>query len=182
MAFITNVLNPFWAHFYSPGSPDGLTGTTLEDVLFSITRMVWLHLRLKRLKERLDSKNKAAAKAKAKQAAVIVARVASGAVAQSSEAQASERTRLLGCLEDSQEEPVLEPEEVAKPAENERETAIKRAAFTVVGLNDKEACGGLTPDLMSKAGATVSKHFELNITNVDTFFERGHRGDRKLRE
>lgn len=76
---------------------------------------------------------------------------------------------------------MLEPEEVAKPAENERETAIKRAAFTVVGLNDKEACGGLTPDLMSKAGATVSKHFELNITNVDTFFERGHRGDRKLR-
>jgi hypothetical protein len=171
MAFMTNVLSPFWAHFYSPGSPDGPTGTTLRDVLFAIKRMVWLHLRLKRLTEQTDRKNKAAAKAKAKQAADIVGRAASGAVVQSSEAQASEGTLLLGCLADSQEDPVLEPEDVAKPAENERETAIKRAGFSVAGLDDKIACGGLTPKDMSKAGATLSKLRELNITDVDYLFD-----------
>ena len=57
MAFMTNVLSPFWAHFYSPGSPDGPTGTTLRDVLFTIMSMVWLHFRLKRLQQRRDTKN-----------------------------------------------------------------------------------------------------------------------------
>jgi len=46
LPYIRNKLNVFWSLFFSPGEPDGPTGTTPEDILRLVRVMCWLEKRI----------------------------------------------------------------------------------------------------------------------------------------